>query len=81
MSGDDGEDFFVEFDEFVVSVAAHDGQQQCASDGLFLGFLELFAFGIPAQFDGVFELDEGGLFYFDGEGGVIDDLHHGHTET
>lgn len=81
MPGDDGKDFLVKFDEFVVPVAAHDCQHQGASDGLFLGFLEFIAFGGPAEFDGVFELDECGLFDLDGEGALVNDFHHGHAKA
>jgi hypothetical protein len=51
---DDGENFLVEFDEFIVVVAADDREQQCIFDEFLFLFDDLFLFRVPAQFQVVF---------------------------
>jgi hypothetical protein len=81
VPGDNGEDFLVEFHQFVAAMAAGDCHQQSVLYEFFLFPLEHLAFGEPAHLDGVLELDEAGLFDFHWELGVVDDFHHRHAET
>ena len=81
VANDDREDFLVELDQPVDAMATHHCQQQRALDLILLLPLELLALGEPPQLDGVLELDEGRLLDLDLEAGVINNFHHGHTES
>ena len=65
--GDDGDYLFVEFDEFVVAMAAHDGQHQRSPNRLLLTLLQFLPLRQPPQLDRVLELDESSLLDLDRE--------------
>lgn len=81
MARDDREYLLVELDQFVGPMTTSDRDQECPLDMVFLVLLELLPLGEPTDLDGVLELDEGGLFDLDLEGGVVHDFHHGHAES
>lgn len=53
-------------------------QKDSIFDEVFLLCKNLFSFGVPTQFEFVFELNEGGLFDVELQSVVVDDLHHGY---
>ena len=81
MPRDDGDYLFVEFDEFMVAMAAHDGQHQRSPNRLLLTLLQFLPLRQPPQLDRVLELDESSLLDLDRQRALIYDFHHRHAKT
>jgi len=79
VSDDDADDLFVKFDEFIVFGASDHGDDDDLFDLLLLFCVDCPLGSLPASFDCVFELNEGGLFQCLVDVGVVDYFHQSHT--
>lgn len=78
---DDGEDLFVQFNQFVVAVASDDRQQDGVLDGLLLRLVHLLLLRRPVQLYVVLQLHQRRLLHLDLQSRLVHDLHQTHRKT